>query len=212
MARLFETLDDTLTAWIGTQPMFFVSTAPTDPNGHVNLSPKGGMDTFRILSPTRVAYLDLTGSGIETIAHLRENGRIVLMFCAFNGPPKVLRLHGKGCVLQPGDPEFDDLVAAFAPNDDILALLRTVIAIDITRITDSCGFVVPHMELIEERDHLFRFGEQKSIKQGPDWKQAYIRANNRQSIDGLPGIDLPDDAPELTATEQKLFSSSGKVL
>ncbi len=170
MGRTFDSLDDALTTWIGRQPIFFVSTAPNDPDGHVNLSPKGAMGTFRILSPTRVAYLDLTGSGIETIAHLRENGRIVLMFCAFNGPPKVLRLHGKGCVMQPGDSEFDDLVAAFTPSDDILALLRAVIVIDITRISDSCGFVVPRMELIEERDQLFRHGEQKALKQGPDWK------------------------------------------
>ncbi|MGI8486522.1 MAG: pyridoxamine 5'-phosphate oxidase family protein [Thermomicrobiales bacterium] len=212
MSRTFDSLDDALTTCIGRQPIFFVATAPNDPDGHVNLSPKGAMGTFRILSPTRVAYLDLTGSGIETIAHLRENGRIVLMFCAFNGPPKVLRLHGKGCVIQPGDPGFDDLVAAFTPSDDILALLRAVIVIDITRISDSCGFVVPRMELIEERDQLFRHGEQKALKQGPDWKQTYIQVNNHQSIDGLSGIDLPDDAPELTAEEQKQFSSSGKAL
>ena len=212
MGRIFDTLDRTLTAWIGAQPMFFVSTAPNDPDGHVHLSPKGAMDTFRILSPTRVAYLDLTGSGIETIAHLRENGRIVVMFCAFNGPPKVLRLHGRGRVIQSSDPEFDDLVTTFTPSDDILALLRAVIVVDIARISDSCGFVVPRMELIEERDQLFRHGEQKAIMQGSDWKQTYIQVNNRQSIDGLPGLDLPDDAPELTTEELKQFSSTGKAI
>lgn len=212
MGRIFDTLDDTLMNWIGTQPMFFVATAPTGPGGHVNLSPKGAMGTFRVHSPTRVAYLDLTGSGIETIAHLRENGRIVVMFCAFNGPPKVLRLHGRGLVIQSHDPEFDDLVASFAPTHDILALLRAVIVIDITRISDSCGFVVPRMELVAERDQLFRHGEQKASKQGPDWKQTYLQVNNQRSIDGLGGLDLPENVPELTAEEQKQFSSTGKAL
>ncbi len=212
MGRSYDRLDDTLVAWINAQPMFFVATAPTDSDGHVNLSPKGSMETFRILAPTCVAYLDLTGSGIETIAHLRENGRIVLMFCAFNGPPKVLRLHGRGRVVQDHDPAFADLVGSFAPGIDVLAFLRAVIVVDITRISDSCGFVVPRMELIEERDQLFRHGEQKASKQGPDWKQTYLQVNNRTSIDGLPGLDLPDRSPELTAEQHRQFSSTGKAL
>ena len=212
MGRIFDTLDDTLTTWIGKQPMFFVATAPNDPDGHVNVSPKGGTDTFRILSPTTFAYLDLLGSGIETIAHLRENGRIVVMFCAFTGAPKVLRLHGRGRVVQTHDPEFPHLVAAFAPPDDLLGILRSVIVIELTRIADSCGFVVPRMELVEERQQLVRWSEHQSERSGDGWKDKYLYANNQHSIDGLVGLDFPTGDPELTDAETRRYSSSGKSL
>src|SRR5262245_5373470 len=115
LGRTYDGLDDGQIAWIERLPMFFVATAPTDPEGHVNLSPKGAMGTFRVLDPTTFAYLDLIGSGVETIAHLRENGRIAVMFCAFDGPPKIMRLHGRGRVVQRDDPEFADLLARFEP-------------------------------------------------------------------------------------------------
>src|SRR5690349_17540333 len=166
MGRIFEQLDDTLIEWIGKQPMFFVASAPIDPDGHVNLSPKGNRETFRILGPTTFAYLDLLGSGAETIAHLRENGRIVVMFCAFDGAPKVLRLHGTGRVVQAHDPAFADLVQAFAPSEELLGILRSVIVVEVTRIADSCGFVVPKMALVEEREQLVRWGEHQEATNG----------------------------------------------
>src|SRR5215210_7124048 len=109
MARTYEQIDDTMREWIARQPMFFVATAPLAGDGHVNVSPKGPGGTLRVLGPARVAYLDLVGSGAETIAHLRENGRIVVMFCAFEGPPRIVRLHGHGRVTQLGEPDFDAL-------------------------------------------------------------------------------------------------------
>ena len=113
MGRLYDAIDDTTRQWLAKQPMFFVATAPNDPDGHVNLSPKGAAGAFRVLGPTRVAYVDLVGSGVETAAHLRENGRIVLMFCAFAGPPKIVRLHGQGRVVRQDDPEFAALLPEF---------------------------------------------------------------------------------------------------
>lgn len=212
MGRIFERLDDTLMAWIGKQPMFFVATAPNDPDGHVNLSPKGDMDTFRVLGPTTFAYLDLMGSGVETIAHLRENGRIVVMFCAFDGAPKVLRLHGRGRVVQARDPGFAELVAAFAPSEALLGILRSVILVEITRIADSCGFVVPKMALVEEREQLVRWGRHQAAQHGDGWQEKYVFANNRKSIDGLTGLDFPDGDPALDEREQKTLSSAGRSL
>ena len=212
MGRTYEFLDEQLTAWIEKQPMFFVSTAPNDPAGLVNVSPKGARDTFRLLGPTSCAYLDLVGSGVETIAHVRENGRIVVMFCAFEGPPKVVRLHGQGRVVQEHDPEFEDLVAGFAPSPEMLEILRSVIVVDIARIGDSCGFVVPRMTFVEERDQLVQWGRQRASREGDGWKQKYLAANNQQSLDGLPGIDIADESMDLTETEKSRFSSTGKAL
>ena len=115
MGTVLDSIDDDLAAWIEAQPVFFVATAPSGPDGHVNLSPKG-YDTLRVLGPDSVAYVDLTGSGVETIAHLRENGRITLMLCAFEGPPKIVRLYGTGEVVVPGDPDWDDAVGAASPT------------------------------------------------------------------------------------------------
>ncbi len=114
MAKTYECLDDDLVEWIGRQHVFFVATAPSGPGGHVNVSPKG-YDSFRVLDASTVAYLDLTGSGVETIAHLRDNGRITLMFCAFEGPPQIVRLQGRGQVIMPGDADFDDLIGPVRP-------------------------------------------------------------------------------------------------
>src|ERR1700733_4197740 len=112
MGKVYERLDEKLVEFIEKQHMFFVGTAPHSPDGHLNVSPKG-LDTFRILGPNSVAYLDLTGSGIETVAHLRENGRITILFCAFEGRPLILRLHGRGRVVEPGEPERPNLIARF---------------------------------------------------------------------------------------------------
>ncbi len=188
-----------------------VATAPNDPDGHVNVSPKGGRDTFQIVDPATFAYLDLLGSGIETISHVRENGRIVIMFCAFDGPPKVLRLHGKGRVVQAHDDGFAEIVAGFDPSDAILGILRSVILVDISRIGDSCGFVVPRMELVGERTHFVEYGEHWAKENGADWKK-YLRTNNQQSLDGLVGLDFPDGDNELTDVEARRLSSTGKSL
>lgn len=209
MGRIFESIDSTLIRWIGNQHLFFVATAPNDPDGRVNLSPKGAMETFRVLDDHRVAYLDLMGSGIETVAHLRENGRITLMFCAFDGPPKVIRLHGHGRVVQQQDEEFPKLLEAFDLTPELVATLRSIIAIDVTRISDSCGFVVPKMDYIEPRQTLFRWAESQQQRDGDEWKLKYQQANNLRSIDGMPGLELDG---EISEEESKRFSSDGRAL
>lgn len=179
MGRVYSLIDESLTKFIQSQHVFFVSTAPLDPAGHLNLSPKG-LDSFRVLSPTTVAYLDLIGSGVETIAHLKENGRIILMFCAFNGPPIIVRLHGMGRVVEPGADEFPHLAAQF-PNYEST---RAIIVVEVTRIANSCGFGVPLMQYEGDRNHSFAWAKKK----GPQGLEAYKREKNRQSIDGLPGL------------------------
>ena len=180
MSQVFEALDDRLTDWICRQHVFFVATAPLAADGLVNLSPKG-LDTFVVLDRHRVAYLDLTGSGVETVAHLRENGRIVVMFCAFEGKPRILRLHGRGRTVLPGDPRFDDLVRCFPPRPGI----RSVIEVDVVRIADSCGFGVPLMDYRGERSELDVWAEKK----GPEKLVEYRTKKNAVSLDGLPGLE-----------------------
>ena len=209
MGQLYESIDDTTRQWLAQQPMFFVATAPSDPDGHVNLSPKGTAGTFRVLGPTRIAYVDLVGSGVETVAHLRQSGRIVLMFCAFAGPPKIVRLHGQGRVVPDDDPEFVTLLAEFSLDDDARALARGIVVVEVTRISDSCGFVVPRMNLVSQRDQLVRWSEQQHAKNGDSWKERYVAVNNAQSIDGLPGYD---PRGELVEDEVRALSSSGPTL
>lgn len=182
MGKVFEHIDDRLEEWLLAQPVFFVATAPTAVEQSINLSPKGSVGTFTVLDPHTVAYLDLTGSGIETIAHLRDNGRIVLMFCAFDGPPKIVRLHGRGRIVMPGDAEFSDLVARFTEHPEV----RSVIVVDVTRASDSCGYAVPRMTYAEDRDIL----DLSNAKKGPKKMAEYRAEKNAVSIDGLPG--LPD--------------------
>ena len=189
MAKLFEEIDDRLRAFIEAQPMFFVATAPSGDDGHVNVSPKGGENLFRVTGPLGFAYVDLMGSGIETIAHLRENGRIVVMFCAFGGGPKIVRLHGVGTPIQQGDDGFAEALAQFDITDEQRDAVRSVIEIDVTRVADSCGFVVPRMDYVGERDQLYRYAENRLRKEGPDAVRAYVTANNAESIDGLGGLD-----------------------
>jgi hypothetical protein len=209
VGRVFAAIDDSLQRWLAKQPMFFVATAPNDPDGHVNLSPKGGQGVFAILGPNTVAYVDLVGSGVETVAHLRENGRIALMFCAFSGPPKIVRLHGQGRAVPEDDPEYAALLTSFALDDESLPLARGIVVVDVTRISDSCGFGVPRMDLVAERDQTLRWSEQQAAKHGERWKARYIAANNTASIDGLPGYDSEE---ALLADETKALSSSGRAL
>ena len=209
MGRVYDTIDKATEGWLAKQPMFFDATAPNDLDGHVNLSPKGAAGAFRVLGPNTVAYVDLVGSGVETVAHLRENGRIVLMFCAFAGLPKIVRLHGRGRIVPEDDPEFAALLSEFSLDDDTRALARGIVIVETTRISDSCGFVVPRMDLVSERDQLMRWGEQQHAKNGEAWKERYLAANNAQSIDGLPGYDPTE---ELIEGEAKALSSSGRAL
>jgi hypothetical protein len=182
MGRTYDAIDDALAAFLRAQHVFFVGTAPLAESGHVNVSPKG-LDAFTILDPHTVAYLDLTGSGVETIAHLRENGRITLLFCAFEGPPKIVRLHGRGRVVPAGDPEFATLAAGLPPRPGA----RSMIVVAVDRIADSCGYGVPRYAYEGERSQLVDWAERK----GPAGLHAYRAANNVASIDGLPGLPLP---------------------
>lgn len=212
MGRTFDTLDDSQITWIDRQPLFFVATAPTATDGLVNLSPKGGTGMLRVLAPTTVAYLDLIGSGVETIAHLQENGRIVLMFCAFEGPPKILRLHGRGRVVTPDSPAWQDLLQHFAPSDDALHALRSIVIVDVTRIGDSCGFVVPRMDFVEDRPQLFKWARNREEQHGPTWKTAYQHANNHHSLDGLPGLPPTADPNPSEVSKVQALSSAGRAL
>jgi hypothetical protein len=180
---VYEGIDDKLGAWLLAQPVFFVATAPAV-GGHVNVSPKG-LATFAVLDPRRVAYLDLTGSGVESIAHVRENGRITFMFCAFDGAPRIVRVSGTGRVIVPADPGFDAMAGRWPAQVGT----RAVIDVDVDRVADSCGFGVPRMALIDHRDELVRSAERR----GPDGLRDYRRAQNALSIDGLAGLSGTDE-------------------
>lgn len=179
MGKTYPKIDDRLAEFIRSQHVFFVATAPLSGEGHINLSPKG-LDTFTILDPETVAYLDLTGSGIETVAHLRENGRIVIMFCAFAGAPKILRLYGRGEVVEPGQAGFDGLRRRFPHYDGV----RSVVRVSVDRIADSCGFGVPLMAYEADRDTLGRWVASK----GEESLAAYRLEHNARSLDELPGL------------------------
>jgi len=196
MGKLYPELDERLRKFIGRQSVFFVATAPClsadGEGGHINLSPKGYRDTFAILGPLQVAYVDLTGSGAETIAHLRQNGKITIMFCSFERETKILRLYGTGRIVLPGTPEWAKLADGFPATGygTNQASRRAIIVVDLDRIADSCGYAVPMMELTRERDVLVRSDEKKSAAQ----LAAYRAEKNAVSIDGLPALDLPDSA------------------
>jgi hypothetical protein len=183
MGKVYDEITPALAEWLGQQRLFFVATAPLAAEGLVNCSPKG-MDTFRILGPREVAYLDLTGSGVETVAHLRENGRVVLMFCALAGPPKIVRLHGMGEVVTPGSPEYAELQASFPDFRSARAMVR----VRLTRIGDSCGYGVPRYDFSGERDTLVRWAESR----GSDGLRRYRQEKNARSLDGLPGLEAED--------------------
>ena len=192
MAREFDTIDEHLATWITSRELFFVGTAPLAADGHVNVSPKGPIGSLRVLGPTTVAYLDIYGSGAETIAHLRENGRIVVMLCAFCGPPRIVRLHGRGEVLRPGDDGFARLLAqAEFAEPSIPEARRSIVRVEVTRIADSCGYGVPLMTYEGERPHS-TLSAQKRLRTGGAAAIAdYIAARNATSIDGLAAVDPP---------------------
>jgi hypothetical protein len=190
MAKIFDRIDEHQREWIARQRLFFTGTAPLDGEGHVNVSPKGPMGTFRVLDDHTVAYLDMVGSGAETIAHLRENGRIVVMLCAFEGPPRILRLHGAGEIVEAGDERFEPLFerAAFE-TDEIEAVHRAIVLVDVTRIADSCGYGVPLMSYEGERPHAAAWAEKKLRVGGEAEIDKYKAAKNAVSIDGLPALE-----------------------
>jgi hypothetical protein len=188
MGRVYEGIDERLATWIARQPLFFVGTAPSGPDGHVNVSPKGPIGTLKVLDPLTVAYLDKVGSGAETIAHLRENGRIVIMLCAFDGPPRIVRLHGEGEIVLPEAPEFEPLLAVgfdepAAPQDR-----RAIIRVRLTRVSDSRGYGVPLMAYEGERPHADLSTAKRLRVHGPDAMIRYQQKYNRVSIDGLPAV------------------------
>jgi len=179
MGKLYESITPELQKWIEKQKMFFVATAPLASQGHVNCSPKG-LDSLRVLGPQSVAYQDLTGSGIETVAQVKENGRIVLMLCAFEGPPKIVRLYGRGRVIERGMSEFDEFARKFLTQPST----RSFVQIEINRISDSCGYGVPLFDYVGDRDTLTTFSD----KMGDQALADYRAKNNRKSIDGLVGL------------------------
>lgn len=181
MAKVLDHIDESIERFIGAQHMFFVASAPLAAEGHVNLSPKG-MDSFRILDPHTVGYLDLTGSGVETLSHVKENGRLVVMFCAFTGAPNIVRLHGHAEVFELGQPEYP----TYARHFPELPGARAIILLHVTRVATSCGYAVPRFEYAGERDALGRWAQNK----GQAGLEAYRREKNAESIDGLPGFGL----------------------
>jgi hypothetical protein len=183
MGKVHEAIDERLRGFIEAQHIFFVGTAPLEADGHINLSPKGHRDTFAVLDERTVAYLDLTGSGAESLAHLRQNGRIVIMFCAFDGPPSIVRLHGRGTVHTPDDADWDALVSRFAPR----AGVRAVVTVEVTRVSDSCGFAVPLYDHLGDRDLLESWTARKTDAE----LAAYRATKNATSIDGLPALAPP---------------------
>jgi hypothetical protein len=195
VGKVYDGIDDYFRRWIAEQPMFFVGTAPLDSDGHVNVSPKAPIETLRVLDSHTIAFLDVVGSGAETIAHLRENGRIVIMLCAFRGPPRILRLHGRGEVVAAADPAFDELLerCAFAQPAHPEAR-RAIVVVDVERVADSCGYGVPLMGYEGTRPHQDAWAAKKLRVGGPDALIDYQREKNARSIDGLPAVELPDVA------------------
>jgi hypothetical protein len=180
VGKVFDGIDEALAGWIAAQPMWFVATAPLSGDGHVNVSPRG-LDTLSVLGPHRVGWVDLTGSGVETIAHVRENGRVCLLFCSYDKRPRLVRLHGRGAVHLPGSAAFDE-VASRHPEH---LSTRAVVVVDVDRVSDSCGYGVPVMDLVGERDLL----DLTARKRGPEGLAAYRAERNAVSIDGLPGLE-----------------------
>lgn len=182
MGRTYDNIDDRLAAWLEAQPVFFVATAPLDADGHVNCSPKGNRQEFAVIDGRQVMYLDQTGSGIETVAHLRENGRIVIMFCAFEGPPRIVRLHGRGRAVPAGSAEFEALRSRLPGGTRTGD--RSVVVVDIERVADSCGYGVPLMAFDSHRRQMNEWSERK----GRDGVERYWVEKNSTSLDGLPGV------------------------
>jgi predicted pyridoxine 5'-phosphate oxidase superfamily flavin-nucleotide-binding protein len=179
MGRMLATITPAIAEFIAAQHVFFVATAPSGPDGRVNVSPKG-LDTFAVVDERTVAWLDLTGSGIETVAHLRDNGRITVMFCAFEGKPNIVRLYGRGEFLAVDDPAAAPMVARFPEHEGA----RTVVQVAVEHVSTSCGYAVPFMTYAGERPTLDEWAERR----GRDGVRAYQARENVTSIDGLPGL------------------------
>ena len=189
MGHVYDGIDQRQREWIAAQPLFFVGSAPLDAEGHVNVSPKGPIGSFAVLDEHTVAYLDVVGSGAETIAHLRENGRLVIMFCAFDGPPRILRLHGRGRVLEAGEPEFEALLKrAGFEQPPVAESRRSVILVQVTRVSDSCGYGVPLMAYNGARPHQAMSSAKRVRTGGPRAYEKYKAEKNATSIDGLPAV------------------------
>jgi hypothetical protein len=190
MAKVFDEIDDHLRRWIFRQPLFFVATAPLEGEGHVNVSPKGPIGSLAVLGPRRVAYLDAHGSGTETIAHLRENGRICVMLCAFEGPPRIVRLHGRGESVLNDDPRYAVLYesADFA-DPSIPEARRSIVDVEVTRISDSCGYGVPLMSLEGHRDHHALSSAKRIRTMGADGYESFQRERGARSLDDLPALE-----------------------
>src|SRR3954470_22757259 len=191
MGRIYERIDERQQEWMASQSMFFVGTAPAALAGHINLSPKGPIGSLKVLDDHTVAYLDVVGSGAETIAHIRENGRVVVMLCAFAGPPRILRLHGRGELVLAADPRFARLLAqaGFVPAD-VPESQRAIVVVHVTRVADSCGYGVPLMDYVGERPHQRASSAKRLRVGGPDAFIAYQAEKNATSIDGLPAVEL----------------------
>lgn len=185
MSQVFPELSAPLIEFIERQKLFFIATAPSGRDGHVNCSPRG-LDSLRVLGPRSVAWLDFTGSGVETIAHLRDNGRIVIMLCEFEAAPRIVRMHGRGSVHSPGSPRFSELLPRFREGPG----MRAIVEVELTRIADSCGYGVPRMRYEGDRDTLARWAENR----GEEGLVRYRREKNATSLDGLPGLDPVADA------------------
>jgi Pyridoxamine 5'-phosphate oxidase len=186
MGKVYEGIDSDLAAWIAEQHVFFVATAPLSGDGMVNVSPRG-LDSLSILDEHTVAWLDLTGSGAETIAHLEENGRICVMFSSFDARPRIVRLHGRGRVVLPGDATFERVQREHPGHIGA----RAVIVVDVARVADACGWGVPIMDFVEDRDIMRPWAEKK----GPEGLEAYRAEKNAVSLDGLPALAIASHPP-----------------
>ena len=190
MAKVFDEITPAIRQWVGRQSMYFVATAPLAADGHVNVSPKGPIGSLQVLGPRRVAYLDISGSGAETVAHVRENGRIVIMLCAFAGPPRIVRLHGRASVMTFEDPRFEALVAAGGFADASLPeARRALVDVEVTRVSDACGYGVPVMVLEGHREHHQLSTAKRLRTMGPEGFRERLATKNARSIDGLPAVD-----------------------
>lgn len=195
MGKVFDGIDERLASWIASQSLYFVGSAPLDAEGHVNVSPKGPIETLKVVDEHTVAYLDMIGSGAETAAHVRENGRIVIMLCAFDGPPKVVRLHGHGELIQAEDERFEPLALRCEfPVPPVKEARRAIVLVRLTRVSDSCGYGVPLMSLKGKRPHMEAWAQKKERVGGVKALQDYQREKNAVSIDGLPAIELSASA------------------
>jgi Pyridoxamine 5'-phosphate oxidase len=191
MGKLYERIEDHQRAWIARQSMFFVGTAPLGADGHVNVSPKGPIGSLAVLDDHTVAYLDVVGSGAETIAHIRENGRVVVMLCAFEGPPRILRLHGTGEVVLAADERFRALVEQGGyVRPPVPESNRALVVVHVTRVADSCGYGVPLMDYVGERPHQAASSAKRVRVHGPGAYVDYQREHNARSIDGLPAVEV----------------------